>query len=238
MGAGGGALGLTVAYLNIGGQGTAAPVTGNLVSDLAEVGAYYRRAWGDLRISLRGAGGYAWFNEQRDFLTTGVSETSTGHWNGYFADAHAGVAYELHISRFYIRPELNADYLYLNEDGHSDTGAGPGFDLTIDQRRSERMTGSALLTVGTQYGHDAWFRPELFAGYRQVFFGDIASTTAAFTGGSPFTMLPGDVNGGWIVAGFSLKAGTPLSYVAIEGEADIRNNEQQYDVFLSGRAMF
>jgi hypothetical protein len=238
MGAGGGAVGLTVAYLNIGGQGTAAPVTGNLVSDLAEVGAYYRRAWGDLRISLRGAGGYAWFNEQRNFLTTGLSETSSGHWNGYFADAHAGAAYEFHISRFYLRPELSADYLYLNEDTHSDTGAGPGFDLTIDQRRSERMTGSALLTVGTQYGHDAWFRPELFAGYRQVFFGNIASTTAAFTGGLPFTMLPGDVNGGWMVAGFSLKAGTQLSYVAIEGEADIRNNEQQYDIFLSGRAMF
>ena len=40
------------------------------------------------------------------------------------------------------------------------------------------------------------------------------------------------------MAGFSLKAGTPLSYVAIEGEADLKNNEQQYDVYLSGRAMF
>jgi hypothetical protein len=40
------------------------------------------------------------------------------------------------------------------------------------------------------------------------------------------------------VAGFSLKAGTPLSYVAIEGEAALKNNEQRYDVYLSGRAMF
>ena len=238
MGAAGGALGVTVAYLNIGGQGTAAPVTGDLVTDLAEVGAYYRRAWGNLRISLRGAGGYAWFNENRDFTTTGVAETSTGSWNGYFADAHAGLAYEFHISRFYIRPELSADYLELNEAGHSETGAGPGFDLSIDPRNSERMTGAALVTFGTQYGHDTWFRPEVFGGYRQVFFGDIASTTAQFSGGNPFTMLPGDVNGGWIVAGFSLKAGTSLSYVSISGEADIKNNEQQYDVYLSGRAMF
>ena len=238
MGAAGGALGVTVAYLNIGGQGTAAPVTGNLVTDLAEVGAYYRRAWGNLRISLRGAGGYAWFNENRDFTTTGVAETSTGHWNGYFADAHAGVAYEIHISRFYIRPELSADYLELNEAGHSETGAGPGFDLSIDPRNSERMTGAALVTFGTQYGHDTWFRPEVFGGYRQVFFGNIASTTAQFTGGNAFTLSPGDVNGGWLVAGFSLKAGTSLSYVSISGEADIKNNEQQYDVYLSGRAMF
>jgi hypothetical protein len=237
-GAGGGAVGLTVAYLNIGGQGTAAPVTGNIVTNLTEVGAYYRRAWGNLHLSLRGAGGYAWFNEHRDFTTTGVSEISTGNWNGFFADAHAGAAYEFHVGRFYLRPELSADYLNLSEDGHSDTGAGPGFDLTIDRRNSDRMTGAALLTVGTQYGHDAWFRPEIFGGYREVFFGNIANTTAAFTGGNPFTLSPGDVNGGWLVAGFSLKAGTPLSYVAIQGEADIKNNEQQYDVYLSGRALF
>jgi len=234
----GGAIGVTAAYLNIGGQGTASPVTGELVSNIAEIGAYYRRAWGGLRLSLRGAGGYAWYDEHRDFTTSGVAEASTGRWNGYFADAHAGAAYEFHISRFYIRPELSADYLNLNEAGHSDTGAGPGFDLTIAQRNSDRMTGAALVTLGTQYGHDAWFRPEIFGGYRQVFFGNIASTTAAFTGGSPFTLSPGDVNGGWIVAGFSLKAGTPLSYVAIEGEADLKNNEQQYNIYLSGRAMF
>ncbi len=237
-GAGGGALGVTVTYLNIGGQGTAAPVTGNTVTEIAEVGAYYRRAWGGLRLSLRGAGGYAWFNERRDFVTTGVAETSTGRWNGYFADAHAGLAYEMHLGRFYLRPEFSADYLQLSENAHADTGAGPGFDLAIARRNSDRMTGAAMLTLGTQYGHDAWFRPEIFGGYRQVFFGNLASTTASFTGGNPFTLSPGDVNGGWVVAGFSLKAGTPLSYVAIQGEADLKNNEQRYDIYLSGRAMF
>ena len=67
-------------------------------------------------------------------------------------------------------------------------------------------------------------------------FGNIASTTATFTGGNPFTLAwETSTAAGWWPA--SPKAGTPLSYVAIEGEA-IRNNEQQYDVFLSGRTMF
>jgi hypothetical protein len=78
----------------------------------------------------------------------------------------------------------------------------------------------------------------VFGGYRQVVFGSIANTEAQYVGGTPFTMTPGDINGGWLVAGFSLKAGTSLSYVAIEGEADLKNNEQRYDVYLSGRAMF
>jgi hypothetical protein len=138
-----------------------------------------------------------------------------------------------------VRPEVGFDYLYLTEDPHSETGAGPGFDITINRRTSERGTGYAILTAGAQFGHDIWFRPEVFGGYREVAFGQIASTTAAFSGGGlPFTLSPGDTRGGWVVAGFSLKAGTPLSYVAIEGEADLKQNEQRYDIYLSGRAMF
>jgi hypothetical protein len=238
MGAAGGALGVTVSYLNIASTGVAAPVDARFVTNLVEIGAYYRRAWGGFRLSVRGAGGYAWFDEKRQFVTTGVAETSTGRWNGYFGDAHAGVGYEAHLGRFYVHPEFSADYTYLNENPHADLGAGPGFDVAIARRISDRMSGAGIITFGTQYGHDTWFRPELYGGYRQVFFGNIASTTAAFTGGAPFTLLPGNVNGGWLVAGFSLKAGTPLSYVAIEGEADLKNNEQQYDIWLSGRAMF
>ena len=239
MGQAGGAIGLTAAYLNIGSVGVFQPVGGNIVTDLAELGAYYRRAWGGLRFSVRGAGGYAWFNENREFVTTGVSETSKGNWNGYFVDAHVGAEYEANFGRFYLRPEVGFDYLYLTEDPHSETGAGQGFDITINRRTSERGTGYAILTAGAQFGHDIWFRPEIFGGYREVAFGQIASTTAAFSGGGlPFTLAPGDQRGGWVVAGFSLKAGTPLSYVAIEGEADLKQNEQRYDVYLSGRAMF
>jgi hypothetical protein len=238
MGAGGGALGFTAAYLNIGDTGTFEPINGSMNTDIAEVGAYYRRAWGNLRFSARAGGGYAWFNQRREFVSTGVTDTSYGAWNGFFGDAHLGVEYEQHISRFYIRPELSFDYLDLSEDAHSTSGAGPGFDLTVARQTSDRATAAVIVAVGTQYGHDTWFRPEIFGGYRQVVFGTLGNTTAAFTGGLPFTLTPGNVNGGWVVAGFSLKAGTPLSYVAIEGEADISSNEQRYDIYLSGRAMF
>ena len=78
MGKAGGALGLTVSYLNIQDAGTFEPIGGQLVTNLVEVGGYYRRAWGNLRISARAAGGYAWFGEDRMFVTTGVSETSKG----------------------------------------------------------------------------------------------------------------------------------------------------------------
>jgi hypothetical protein len=238
MGQGGGAAGLTVSYLNIETDPYAAPVGGHLVSDLAELGAYYRRAWGGLRVSLRGAGGYAWFTERRDFVTTGLTESSFGEWNGYFADAHGGLGYEAHLGRFYMRPEVDADYIYLNEAAHAEKGAGPGFDVAIANRVSQEMSGSAIFAFGAQWGHDTWFRSEFFGGYRDIFSGSIANTVATFTGGSPFTLAAGDNRGGYLIAGFSLKAGTPLSYLALNAEADLNRDVQDYDIYLSGRAMF
>ena len=67
MGAAGGALGVTVAYLNIGDQGTAEPVNAHTIDRTSPRSAPTTAAPGaDLRFSVRGAGGYAWFNENRD----------------------------------------------------------------------------------------------------------------------------------------------------------------------------
>ena len=239
MGAGGGALGFTISYLNVQDEGLAAPVGAHLVTDFMEGGVYYRRAWGGLRLSLRGAGGYAWFRDRREFLTTGLSETANGNWNGFFGDAHAGVGYEFHMSRFYFRPEVTADYLYLNESAHQYAApANQIVNLSIGRRTSSRFTGAAILTLGAQFGHDAWFRPEFYGGYRQVISGSLGDTVASISGGTPFTLSPGSSKGGWMTAGFALKAGTELSYMALQGDVDFRNRERRYDIFLAGRAMF
>jgi hypothetical protein len=239
-GAGGGAIGLTLAYLNIGDIGIDSAIGAHLVSDIVEAGAYYRRTIGGFSFSVRGAGGYAGFNERRIFLTTGVSEASFGQWGGFFGDAHAGLAYEAHIGRFYLRPSISVDYLYLNQQKHSDSGGGTdaAVNMNVAAQTSSRLTGAALLTLGAQFGHDAWFRPEIFGGYRAVLAGELGDTVANFDGGSPFSLSPGNQKGGWMTVGFSLKAGTSLSYVAIEGDADFRSDEQAFDVFLSGRTLF
>jgi hypothetical protein len=240
MGQGGGALGLTIAYLNVEDEGAAQPVGANLVTQIVEAGAYYRRNFGGFGLSLEGAGGYAGFKEKRLFLTTGVSLASHGDWHGFFADAHGSANYEARFGRFFVRPEVDLDYLYLDENAHADTGAGPGFDVALAKRTSSRLSGAALVAFGAQFGHDVWFRPEIFGGYREVVEGHIGDTVASFTGtGGPlFTLTPADDHGGWVTVGFSIKGGTPLSYVAIEGDADYRNSEQRYDVYLAGRAFF
>jgi outer membrane autotransporter protein len=238
MGAGGGAIGITLAYLNIEDEGAATEVGGQLLADMIEGGAYYRRAWRGLGLSLRAAAGYAWFSDRNEFLTTGVSEVANSHWNGAFADTHAGASYEIHMRRFYLRPEISLDYLYLSENAHNFGSGSQVVNVSIGRRTDSRLTAAAIVTLGRQYGQNAWFRPEVYAGYRDVLEANIGDTVAAFSGGLPFTLDPGDTKGGWVTAGFALKAGTELSYVALEGDADFRNNEQRFDFLFAGRAMF
>lgn len=248
MGAGGGALGLTLSYLNVQDRDSAAAVGEHTVGSLLEIGGYYRRAIGGLRVSARGAGGYAFFNEDRQFVYTGVSRRALSSWGGLFADAHFGVDYEVHLGRFYARPGVSADYMYLRENAHREHGGGngsgsaadDGFDLAISSRASHRLSGAALVTLGTQFGRTTWLRTEVTGGYRRILSSNMGDTTAQFTytGASPFTLTGEDDKGGWYTVGFSIKGGTNLSYLALEGDADFRDGEQRYNLFISGRSMF
>ncbi|HWA59735.1 MAG TPA: autotransporter outer membrane beta-barrel domain-containing protein [Caulobacteraceae bacterium] len=239
MGAGGGAVGLTLAYYNVQDRDSAAAVGEHTVASMIEGGAYYRRAIGGLRFSMRGSGGYAFFDGDRQFVTSGVKREAKSSWGAFFATAHAGAAWEQRFGRFYVRPELSADYTYLREGSHTETGGGDGFDLAVASRSSYRFSGAALMTFGAQFGRDMWLRPEIRGGYRKVFASQLGQTTAEFTGsGTPFFLDDGQDAGGWATVGFSLKGGTSLSYMALEGDMDFRDGEQRYDLRIAGRSMF
>ena len=238
MGSGGGAIGVTLAYFNAQEADAGAQVGSHVEASMLEAGAYYRRAVGGLTISVRGAGGYSWFSGERRFLAPGATATAFSSWGGYFFDGHAGAAYERRFGRFYARPEVSADYLGLYESAHDETGGGDGFDLNVAARTSSRLSGQAILVLGTQWGKAAWLRSEIRGGYREIFSGSVGDTMASFAGGDPFNLAADKDNGGWATIGFSLKGGSQYSYLALEGDADFRSGEQRFDVRLAGRSMF
>ncbi|OZA78228.1 MAG: hypothetical protein B7X77_03910 [Caulobacter sp. 39-67-4] len=43
---------------------------------------------------------------------------------------------------------------------------------------------------------------------------------------------------GALTLGFAIKAGTPMSYLALEGGAEATKKQKRYNLRLSGRAMF
>jgi hypothetical protein len=238
MGPAGGAVGLTLAYYNAQESEDAQQIGGGTVASMVEAGGYYRRAIGGLSFAARGAGGYAWFDSERRLVTAGVTEQANSSWGGYFVDGHVSLAYEQKFGRFYARPQLSADYLRLHESSHAETGGDPGFDLNIADRTSTRLSGQAVLVLGTQFGKAQWLRSEIQAGYREVFSGEIGDTVANFSGGSAFSLAPDSDAGGWATIGISLKGGSQYSYLALEGNADFRSGEQRYDLRIAGRSIF
>ena len=238
MGQKGGAFGGTLSYMNAEESVAGAQVGSSVVASVVEGSLYYRRAVGGLRIAARAGGGYAFFSGRRKFVATGAADIANSSWGGFFFDGNALLAYEQRFGRFYARPELTADYFRLDESAHTETGGGNGFDLALAARNSSRLSGQAVVVLGAQWGTANWLRTEIHGGYREVLSGSIGDTIASFAGGDPFTMAPDKSTGGWATFGLSIKAGSQYSYLALEGDAEMRAGERQYNVRIAGRSMF
>ena len=246
MGDAGGALGVTLAAVSLEEHDTAAQVGEKTTASILQAGVYWRRSVGGWRFNLGGGAGYSRFNGDRSFIsqdvdgdgTVDVKITNTAAWNGMFANAFAGLAYEADLGGAYLRPEARLDYVWLWEGQRREHGGGDGFDLTVASRKADNLSGDLGLVLGKQYGKDVWVRPELRVGYRQTLAGAMGDTVASFAGGNPFTLVANDDKQGAVTVGFALRAGSALSYLALEGGAEASRKQTKYNLRLTGRAMF
>jgi hypothetical protein len=240
MGDDGGALGATLAYLSAEEKDDVAQIGEQTNISLLEAGVYWRRATGPWLFSMRGSAGYGFFEGERRFIdpATATIKSSNASWGGYTLAANATGAYEARFGRFYLRPTVSLDYFYLSEGEREEDGDSDSLNLIVDERSSSRLSAAAELAFGATFGRDSWWRPEIRLGYRQVLAGEIGDTTARFVGGDGFTLTPMEAGDGAMVVGLSLKAGTPMSYVAIEGELESTDGEDRYNLRLAGRMMF
>jgi hypothetical protein len=247
MGDAGGALGLTLAYVSIEEHDIAAKVGEQTTGNFVQLGGYWRRAIGGWRMNIGGGGGYGWYDGDRTFNTgdlngdgaADVQRHNSAKWNGYTFNAFAGTAYEAKFGRYFARPEAYLDYLYLSEGERKESGGGDGFDQIVHKRKSSSLTGDVGVVFGADYGRDLWWRPEMRVGYRQRLAGDIGDTTAQYVnGGTPFTLASAGDKDGAVTLGLALRAGTPMSYLAIEANAEAAKKQKRYNLKLTGRAMF
>lgn len=246
MGDAGGALGLTLAYMSIEEHDTVAKVGEQTTASFVQSGAYWRRSVGGWRFNAGGGVGYAFFQGDRRFISpdadgNGVADLvlkNSADWNGVTANAYAGMAYEQKFGRFFARPEGRVDYVWLREGKRAESGGGAGFDLTVDKRTSSNLSGELGVVMGADFGKQVWWRPEVRVGYRQTLAGSVGDTVARFKGGNPFSLAAMDNKDGAVTAGFAFRAGTPMSYLALEGGVEATKKQKRYNLRLSGRAMF
>ena len=246
MGDAGGALGLTLAYVSVEEHDINAKVGEQTTGNFVQLGGYWRRSIGGWRLNAGGGGGYGWYDGERVFIApdlngdglADVSKKNKAKWTGATFNAFAGTAYEAKFGRYYARPEARIDYLYLDEGQRDETGGGDGFDQTRLKRKSDSLTADAGLALGADFGRDVWWRPEVRVGYRQTVAGGIGDTVSHFNGGANYIMQGMNDKDGAVTLGFALRAGTPMSYLALEGNAESAKKQKRYNVKLSGRAMF
>ena len=94
------------------------------------------------------------------------------------------------------------------------------------------------MAFGATFGRELWWRPEVRLGYRQHLAGEMGDIVFRFKNGQLVALPPNDLGDNAVVLGLSLKAGTPMSYVAIEGEYEATDGEDRYNLQLAGRMMF
>lgn len=246
MGDAGGALGVTLAYLSLDEHDTVAKVGEQTTASFVQGGAYWRRSVGGWRFNAGGGLGYGFFDGDRAFIAPdadgdGVADLvlrNNADWNGLSANAYAGAAYEQKFGRFFARPEARLDYIMLREGKRAESGGGDGFDLVVAKRKSTNLSGELGVVMGADFGQAVWWRPEVRVGYRKTLAGSMGDTIANFKNGNPFTLAALNDKNGALTAGFALRAGTPMSYLAVEGGVEATKKQKRYNLRFSGRAMF
>jgi hypothetical protein len=236
----GGALGATLAFVAAEERDDIAQIGEETSVSLLEAGVYWRGQMGGLSFNLRGSAGYAWLDGDRVFIDpdTSLVVNADSEWGGYTLGGSAGVNYEARLGRFYLRPSASFDYLSFNEGERSEGGGSDAFDQTVQARRSSRLSAGGEIAFGATYGREVWWRPEVRLGYRQTLAGEVGDTVFRFTGGQWVTLPASAPGEGAAVFGFSLKTGSPTSYVAIEGEYEAAESEDRYSLMLAGRVIF
>lgn len=240
MGADGGALGATLAFVSAEEKDDIAKIGEQTSISLLEAGIYWRRSVGGWLFSARGSAGYAWFDGDRIFIspTDSLIRQADSGWNGFTGLASVSAAYEANLGVLYVRPSVSIDYLYLSEGSRQESGGQDAFNLFIEDRASSRLSGTAELAFGATFGRELWWRPELRLGYRANLGGEMGQTVFRFKNGQLVALDPDEMSDGAAIIGLSLKAGTPMSYVAIEGQYEAQDGEDVYNLQLAGRMMF
>lgn len=253
----GGALGATLAYMNAEEKDDNAAVGEQTSISVLEAGVYWRKATGNWIFAARGAAGYTWFDGDRRFVVgardqtiggstvtiPGVALATSAKWGGYTLAGNLTGGYEAHLGKIFIRPTASLDYLMLSQEKREDRGSADdgsnGLDLDTASRTSSRLTATAEIAVGATFGRDVWWRPEVRLGYRQVVAGDMGDLEFNYLrGGGKGTIQGLDTGEGVAVLGLALRAGTAMSYVAVEGEYETGDGEDRYNLQFAGRMMF
>ncbi|MDO8900671.1 MAG: autotransporter outer membrane beta-barrel domain-containing protein [Phenylobacterium sp.] len=238
-----GTFGIQTSFLNVNVEENGAAAAETLSGSTLSAGVYWRASAGGLQASAGATGGYAWFKGERVVadLDAGLSRTATSDWNAALGTAHLALSWTAGAGRYYVRPMLRADYVYLGEDGRTESGGGEAVDLAIEDRTGQQLAAFAGLALGATFGDPErmLWRPEVTAGYRALTGDGAGATTARFVSGGPaFTLTAPELDDGAMVVRLGVRGLSRHFDLALEGGGELRGDYQAYDARVTARLAF
>jgi hypothetical protein len=246
------ALGVTASFVTSGVQDSTQPTDQALSASAFEVGVYWRKGGGQNGLNANASvnGGLVTLGSRRFLIdqtnsndlnqtpTQIVSREAKASWLGGIMSANIGVGYQVAVGRFFVRPEVSGDYVLFTEQGYSERGGGPAFNLNVKGQTSSQADAQVDMVMGASFGQAVVWRPELTVGYRAVVYGGPASTVANFQGGQSFTLNPQFTDKGGLLARVGLRASGQYADFSAGGGGEFRNNYQTYDARAAARFLF
>jgi hypothetical protein len=217
-----------------------------LTAEIVDAGVYWRASVGGFSANARLAGDFVHVSSDRVASGLGsdgtpVIRTANGRWSGYGVNGRVMGSYEARLSRrVYLRPQVSADFLRIQEGSYTESGGGDGMNLAVDSRASTSASLFAGVALGAIYGDQQTpWGPEVLVGYRNVVSETLDPTSARFVAvGNIFSLRADQISGQGAEARLSLKGENGSGGFAAEAGAQSRDTLTIYDLRLTAHFSF
>jgi len=170
----------------------------NAIAHQFSAGGYWLLRRGGLEIDASASAGFVALSDERNLSSTSDNSptllTSESKWHGLSLSGNGQISYEIIAGHFYLRPQATLTYYRLQEGSHTGNGGGLAYDLQVQKRTSDELAVTGEVAAGMRFGDKdpeaSTFKLELVGGRREIIQSDLGATTARFSGGSDFILLP------------------------------------------------
>ncbi|MEX0741568.1 MAG: autotransporter outer membrane beta-barrel domain-containing protein, partial [Phycisphaeraceae bacterium] len=116
--------------------------------------------------------------------------TASGSFNAHEILFYAGTGYPIDMNGFTLTPRASLQYLFLQHDGFTESGAGAA-DLQVHSRDAQSLRTRLGASIG-RYFHAGTIvvQPELFLGWEYEALGDDDISANFAAGGDAFSVTP------------------------------------------------
>ena len=168
-----------------------------------------------------GSLGWNSYDSKRMVTAGAVVRTADASWTGYQAGVTTQIGFSGVFGPIVVRPSVGASYMFLSQEGYSETGGGTGVDLAVDSATFSSLRANAQMRVSGIFGKEPQIIPYVRGGFSQELMDGKPETDGHFVSSGATFALNGaelDKSTPFVGAGISFVGGYSRLSVEYTGE--------------------